>query len=125
MDDSVIRIVLSWDANPRDLDSHLTSGGMHIYYANKVGNGVQLDKDDVTGYGPETITLNTEKVSEGIYSYYVYRYAGTGTIASSGAVVRVYKGDTLIKTYSADQTNCTDRWDVFKVDVATGEIMEY
>ncbi len=60
-----IRIVLTWGATPSDLDSHLvgpTSGDskFHVYYANDVyGSEVDLDVDDTSSYGPETITIRS------------------------------------------------------------------
>ena len=37
---------------------------------------------------------------EGNYKFYIHRYAGTGTIASSCAQVKLYKGNTLISVYN-------------------------
>lgn len=58
LSNSEIRIVLSWGLDPRDLDSHLTGNGIHVYYSNKNAQGINLDVDDVSGYGPETITID-------------------------------------------------------------------
>lgn len=109
------RVVLSWDANPRDLDSHLvgekSSGGLfHVYYADKTyreGDNALcvLDVDDTNGYGPETVTLQVS--SSGKCRYYVHRYAGSGTMADSGAQVRVFRGDTQIAVFNVP----TDQWD--------------
>ncbi|HXG01775.1 MAG TPA: carboxypeptidase regulatory-like domain-containing protein, partial [Bacteroidota bacterium] len=66
-----MRIVLNWGRLPSDLDSHLTGDSTttagrpryHVFYANRVvrlANGdtiAYLDVDDVTSYGPETITI--------------------------------------------------------------------
>jgi hypothetical protein len=57
-----IRIILTWGENPADLDSHLIAPNpdgcrFHCYYANKIIPGANLDRDDVTSYGPETITI--------------------------------------------------------------------
>jgi len=59
LNDSEIRIVLSWGANPRDLDSHFVGEDIHVFYGNKSAKGVNLDCDDTNGYGPETITIDT------------------------------------------------------------------
>jgi hypothetical protein len=90
-----IRIVLTWGENPRDLDSHLVGpdaagGRFHVYYANRnpAGAGANLDVDDVSSFGPETITIT--EVHIGTYSYYVDWFSGTGTWAQSGARVEVY-----------------------------------
>ncbi len=57
-----IRIILDWDKSPNDLDAHLVKDGdYHISYRNKRvadDGAAQLDRDDMNGYGPETITIN-------------------------------------------------------------------
>ena len=118
------RIVLTWGENPRDLDSHvvgtLTNGNsFHVYYSHKsqYDGSVEvcnLDHDDTTSYGPETITLNC--TNDKPYYYYIYRYAGSGTVASSGAQINVYQGETLVKTFNVptDLGN-GDYWNVFAI----------
>lgn len=122
--DGAYRIVLTWGENPNDLDSHmsgLTSSGssFHVYYSSKNafdGDSLicNLDLDDTTSYGPETITLNTNTASP--YYYYVHRYSGSGSIATSNAQVKVYKGDTLLRTFNAPTDKGTaDYWNVFAI----------
>ncbi len=122
--DGVYRIVLTWGENPADLDSHvqgtLSDGySFHTYYSNKSDYDgdlevCNLDVDDVTSYGPETITLNTT-IAEPYY-YYVYHYSGSGSISTSGAQVKVYKGNDLVNTYFAPEDQGTGRyWNVFAV----------
>lgn len=55
------RVVLTWGAVPRDLDSHLTGktqngSGYHVYFNNLRADGGKalLEWDDTTSYGPET-----------------------------------------------------------------------
>ncbi len=120
-----ISIVLSWGPNPRDLDSHYSGSGLHVYYASKTAPGVELDVDDTSGYGPETITTDLNKLPKGVYQYYIHLYAGTGTIADSGATVKVYSGNTLIKTYYANQSTISGRyWYVFSIDTNSGVITD-
>lgn len=118
------RIVLTWDANPRDLDSHvvgtLTDGTVfHTYFGNKSDYDgdievCNLDVDDTTGYGPETITLNPTNSAP--YYYYIHRWAGSGTVASSEANIKVYQGSTLIAQFNVptDQGE-EDYWNVFAI----------
>ena len=120
-----IRFVLSWGANPRDLDSHITGNNIHVYYRTPVAQGINLDVDDVDGYGPETVTVNLGVAPEGTYSYYVHRYAGSGTIRNSGATVKVYRGSTLIKRYSAEQAESGDIWRVCTVNTRTGVVADW
>ena len=102
-----LRIVLSWGADPRDLDSHLwvpQSGSPYEVYFDDLGScsagpWTCLDVDDTTSYGPETITV--KQLQSGTYSYAVHWYAGTGSWAGSDAVVRVYDASGLVATYAA------------------------
>ena len=118
------RIVLTWAAHPRDLDSHVcctmpSEGGYHVYYRQKThqegGRDVcVLDLDDTNGWGPETVTLHTEATAD--YRYYVHRYAGTGTIADSGAQIRVYQGDQEIAVVNAPTgPGSGDYWNVLTI----------
>lgn len=124
MESGTYRIVLKWGSDPRDLDSHITGptssgSSFHVYYNNDNAydgdtNVANLDLDDTSSYGPETITLNP--TTNGTYNYYVQRYAGEGSISTSNAIVEVYKGNTLVATYYApvDQGD-GDVWNVFQI----------
>ncbi len=102
-----LRIVLSWGADPSDLDSHLWvpqgTGYYEVYFSDQGDCSADpwacLDVDDTTSYGPETITI--AQLQSGTYSYAVHWYAGTGSWAGSEAVVRVYDSGGLIATYTA------------------------
>lgn len=124
------RIVLTWGANPSDLDSHvegrLSGGGyFHVYYGDKwqYDGDVEvcnLDVDDTTSYGPETITLNATANTP--YYYYIYRYSGYGTVASSEAQIKVYQGGTLIATFNVPTDQGSgDYWNVFAI--VNGELI--
>ncbi len=118
------RIVLTWSINPRDLDSHvegtLTNGSpFHVYYMYKSQYDGEievcnLDFDDTTSYGPETITLNP--TTDKPYYYYVKKYAGSGTVASSEAQIKMYQNGSLVRTFNVP-TNLGDGdyWNVFAI----------
>lgn len=119
------RIVLSWGDTPRDLDAHIegmwsASDYFHVYYANQNAsrngeNVANLDIDDRSGYGPETITLTVDPTAE--YVYYVRNYSGESPLYSSGAQVRVYQGNTLLETYNVPVEQVNGRnWNVFKIE---------
>lgn len=124
------RIVLTWGENPRDMDSHLVgqlSDGskFHVYFDDKEATDndmliCKLDVDDRYSYGPETITLNTTLAEP--YYYYVERYIGDGTTATSASQVKVYKGENLIRIFNVpiDQGD-GDYWNVFAL--VNGEIV--
>ena len=104
LEEDQIRLVLTWGALPTDLDSYLvgttsTGRSINISFMNMIARDssnvlAQLDVDDMTGYGPETITLNAV---DGTYEYYVKDYTGSGTMSSSGAQVKIYKGSSLVE----------------------------
>ncbi|MBU4352895.1 MAG: carboxypeptidase regulatory-like domain-containing protein [Nanoarchaeota archaeon] len=113
------RIVLTWGENPRDLDSHLwIPNGEHCYYSNKTVSGANLDVDDTSSYGPETITIT--EVSSGTYTYAVKHYNGSGKITTSGATVKIYTDSGNIRTYEVDlNASCGDigwYWTVFELN---------
>ena len=65
-----------------------------MYYSNKhpIGANGSLDRDDTSGYGPETITLNSVD-NNATYKYYIYKYSGTGDLKDSDAKMSiVYDG---------------------------------
>lgn len=120
------RIVLTWGENPSDLDSHvygtLSSGSsFHTYYSNKSSYDGEievcnLDYDDTSSYGPETITLIP--TSSTPYYYYIYNYSGNsyGTVGNSGAQIKVYDGSTLIRTFNIPTDQGDGRyWNVFAI----------
>jgi len=125
-----IRIVLTWGENPADLDSHLYTPEIegtshHLYYANRGSYSVDavpniaLDRDDVTSYGPETVTIAVSY--EGTYEYKVYHYSGSGTLATSGAIVKVYDSTGLLFTLNVPPSLSDPLWwDVFRYDGEAG-----
>ncbi|MBE6681245.1 MAG: hypothetical protein E7600_03025 [Ruminococcaceae bacterium] len=116
-------ITLTWGYNPSDLDSHLEGTDIngnyfHVYYGNKQYSNYEevcnLDYDDTTSYGPEHVTLNAQ--GDEPYYYYVYRYSGSGTVASSGAKVTVEQGNVLVaEFYVPTNLGSGDYWNVFAI----------
>ena len=124
------RFVLSWGADPQDLDSHLwvPIGGDNYYhvYFNDEGSVnevpfAELDNDELSGYGPETITVYPEYA--GLYTYAVYEYSGDGTLRTSGAILRIYQGNALLYTLSVPNQACEDQWwwNVCTFDAQSGQ----
>ncbi|MEM1041845.1 MAG: carboxypeptidase regulatory-like domain-containing protein [Bacteroidota bacterium] len=127
------RIVLSWGAAPRDLDSHLTGPDgqgerFHVYYLNRSDELADLDTDDTSGFGPETITLRPD--NDGMYRYSVYNFSeqslsGSQGIAgeienSAAARVQVYTEDGLVRDYRAPASAPGDTWRVFELNASGG-----
>ncbi len=123
---NAVTIVLTWGASPSDLDSHLTgpnpdASRFHVYYASR-GNltaapFANLDVDDVSSYGPETITIT--QMSSGTYRYSVHDYSDrtsnpSSGLGSSGAKVQVYTAAGLAQTFSVPGGAGT-LWTVFEL----------
>lgn len=124
-----LRIVLTWGDEPDDLDSHLVGPDkygdrFHVYYANKNSNGVSLDVDETDGRGRETIMVR--KINSGVYTYAVHNYSDqndsdSNTMALSGAQVKVYRGTSLLGSFSVPNAGGT-LWTVFSYNSSTQEI---
>ncbi|MCS3748929.1 hypothetical protein GGQ19_000080 [Salinibacter ruber] len=127
--DSEYRIVLSWGETPEDLDSHLTyprpdgDGRFHLYYStrtnNPYSNYADLDRDDVTSFGPETISIY--QILDGVYRYSVHDYTNRGAsqstaLANSGARVEVYQGGEKIQTFNVPSGTEGTLWTVFEIE---------
>ncbi|SHO49389.1 YfaP family protein [Anaerocolumna xylanovorans] len=98
----------------------------HVYYSNKVfgykGSTIaQLDLDDTSGYGPETITLTLKADIPGTYRYIVHDYTNRTSFTSnalslSGASVKIYRGNDLIMTYNVPINERGNLWRVFEIN---------
>ena len=131
-----LRIVLTWGATPRDLDSHLdidtlNGDGDHTYYSDKVYSKdgeimADLDLDDVTSYGPETTTVYV--MEQAIYTFYVHDFTNLNStnskaLANSGAKVEVYIGNESSASYTFYAPDVEGTlWEVFSYDSTTGII---
>jgi hypothetical protein len=127
VEDDQWRIVLTWGATPSDLDSHITGptgdgSRFHVFYGNSsyYENGeivASLDRDDVDGYGPETITtIVTESELSGAYRYSIHDYTRTHNgLANSNARVDVYNGNDYVATYSVPNQEGMI-WRVFEIE---------
>lgn len=111
LEEDQIRIVLEWGAAPRDLDSYLvgtsTNGErVNVNFMSKSLEGVAaLDVDDMDGYGPETVTIYD---IGGAYQFIVHDFEMTGTMAQSGATVKIYmpgESQPTIVTVPSDVEN--------------------
>ena len=138
------QVELRWGEEPHDLDSHLAivdnaSGRVvkEVYFSNKnveIESGninliANLDIDDLSSYGPETITLNLLPVSAySNYSFYYFikNYSGEnrGLLKDSGANVTLIRkgGDTTVYEVSDVYGDSNVIWNVFAIK--NGQIVE-
>lgn len=121
LDIGSMRIVLDWDRRPGDLDAHfMNQGKYHISYRHKQSyddGRVTLDRDDRNGFGPETITIRDVNENDN-YAYFVHDYSNRNNdnnkqLAKSGAIVRVYQDNELIKTFKIKEGERGNLWKVF------------
>ena len=125
------RVVLTWGRNPEDLDSHLTgplgasSSRFHLFYANPEDGTCGLDVDDISSFGPETVTCPRTSstgltVVPGVYRYSVHHYSGSSNIGASGAIVRLEQGDGTTQYFFPPATGWEGKvlWVVFEITVA-------
>lgn len=122
-----MRIVLTWGERPADLDSHITYPGNHIFFRSKKGTDANLDVDDTTSFGPETITLERKHEGE-TYVYSVHDYSdrmspNSQALSASGAKVFVYIGQSLVRTYYVPTGKSGNLWAVFRI-TGEGEFQE-
>ncbi len=130
---------------PSDLDSHLVgpTGDLedkfHVYYSdssyydtveteNEDGEIIydsvryaDLDVDDTTYEGPETVTIYNKV--DGLYHYYIYDFSNQSDeentkLATSLASVKVYIGTRCVATYNVPYETGT-LWDVCTYDART------
>jgi PKD repeat protein len=123
------RFVLTWGELPTDLDSHLKTpviegNAYHIsyqYYGSATTPPYAiLDIDDVTSFGPETVTIY--ELKPGIYHYYIHNFSESPEITTSNAVVQIFNDSGLLHTLQVPTTGTGLYWDVFTLDGSTGNI---
>jgi hypothetical protein len=128
LDSPSAQITLTWEEDPRDLDSHLgatlTNGSSyHVYYSSMGSLSswpyASLDTDDTSSYGPEVTSI--AGMTQGTYRFSVRHYAGTGTIATSGAEVNVILQDVGIYRFTppSGQPTDTDIWRIMDIVVGS------
>ncbi|MBQ8249590.1 MAG: InlB B-repeat-containing protein [Clostridia bacterium] len=136
--DGAWRITLLWVDHPSDLDSHLTgpiagsSERFHLYYPMKESGGGHANSDKYT-LDLDNTTIRTRpdvcetttilQQIEGVYRFSVHDYSnGSSTtsteMASSNAVVKVYKGNSNIPvaTFHVPTNAVGTIWNVFEIN---------
>ena len=126
LEEGEIRIVLTWGQTPRDLDSHLftITGNTtdHIWYGDRYDiNGSNLDVDDISSYGPETVTIPSFS-NDNYYKYCVTDFTNCASgnynskeMSYSDACVNVYGSSGLIATFHVPAAREGVIWEVFEI----------
>jgi len=124
-----MRIVVTWGNSPRDLDAHLLKeGGYHISFRNMRAaddGSARLDRDDVSGYGPETITI-TQLDKSARYTFRVHDYTNSSypsseELSKSGAIVTLFAEGKQFRQFSVPRVRPGTVWKVFTIE--RGEII--
>lgn len=126
-----IRIVLSWNETPEDLDSHLwlpSSDPYHVCWNDQGSSSsfpfAELDLDDVFSFGPETITIYEPQ--PGIYTYAVHNFSddfgGDTPLSQSGGHVDVFDEGGLIRSFDVPTSGDGVWWEVFTINAETGQV---
>jgi len=126
-------IVLVWDKVIPDMDLHMaTPYGCNVDWTNFVctnpgGPGkAHLDRDDMYGGGPETMTI--DESAPGNFKVFVHRYS-SGDIYLSKAQLYVFQSDGRIFQFSLDNDDGVvegddkDIWNVCDIDGLTGNVV--
>ncbi|MGD9993022.1 MAG: YfaP family protein [Salinivirgaceae bacterium] len=125
-----VRMVLDWDREPVDLDAHfMKKNGYHLsYHHTKVlsdGSG-RLDRDDMDGYGPETITINNLD-DLATYDFFVHDFTNrqngsSRELSDSKATVKVYAEGRLLYVFQIPRGEPGNKWSVFRI--SEGQFIE-
>lgn len=121
-----LRIVLRWGESPSDLDSHLIGNkpdgsSFNVFYSNMRYNWndkeiANLDVDDTTSYGPETITI-LEPIDGWVYAVHDYTNRSSSEserMSYSGAYVTVFSGGKQAQTFNIPVGEVGVYWTVFE-----------
>ena len=123
IDFGALRVVLDWGKTPADLDLHLMKeGDYHISYQNMhiTNDGTaKLDRDDLKGFGPETITVKSID-NNATYTCYVKNFSDKNSprskaLSKSKARVQVYGNNQLLKTYTINPDQKGTTWNIFTI----------
>jgi hypothetical protein len=87
-------IILTWDKNDTDVDTHVYSSGTEVAYYSMSQSWGDLDIDDIDGFGPETFTSTTTTWGN-IYDLRLHYYSDHRNGATTATVRVVYYDDSV------------------------------
>ena len=89
---------------------------IHVYQNTPMAN---LDRDDTTSYGPETITITSAINGNYIYGVHDFSNQNSSTstaLSNSDCNVSVYVGETLLRKFNIPTGESGTFWEVFSID---------
>jgi len=133
------RVTLQWAKKSRDLDSWTFLGKdaqeQVAFWEREITDsdtGIEaiLDRDDVSGYGPETTTFKgigtCVKKSNCLVKFYVDNYTpDSKDMGESKAKITLYRGSSTVKEYTIP-TSAGDarQWPIFTLDASEGAVQQ-
>lgn len=122
---SGLHVQMTWDSSSNDIDLHLARNGTNwcsnddCYYGGRTrtwgggGANPSLDIDDLSGFGPENITIDSP--ADGNYTVGVDFYSGG---VPTTVTVKIFIGGQL--EYEGFQFMSTGQWQPARVDIRNG-----
>jgi hypothetical protein len=81
-----MEVTLTWNTLS-DIDLHVIEpDGTHVFWDSPMGVTARLDRDDTTGFGPETISVGQGAAAPGVYQVFVVHYRGEAPTTSTIAI---------------------------------------
>ena len=130
-DTNSVRVVMTWGANPTDMDLWLTtppvSTGAPPVIVNRNLTGsltsspfAAMDVSDLFSFGPETITITN--LLPGIYQVAVNDRTGSEQLTNSQGLVELYTSKGLVTSVNipSGQGGAGDWWDVAQINGSNG-----
>jgi hypothetical protein len=118
---------LTWNTEA-DVDLHVIEpNGVHVWWKSRTGTTVVLDRDDTTGFGPETASINIGGSSPGVYQVFIVHYASDFPTTSTVAItLGVGTANPLTKVFTrfSEEADAETGINVALVDVRSGMIGE-
>jgi uncharacterized protein YfaP (DUF2135 family) len=118
-----LRVALAWDTPETDVDLWVTDpGGERCFYAHRsTALGLMLDVDDVTGWGPENITVLRPPAGEYLVQvHYFDDWDGAGRVPST-CTIAIWQDegtdDERVATFTGTLGQTGDIWNVVVVTV--------
>lgn len=117
--------VLTWDAKPSDLDTHMYIFDEEFTQLDHVAHfqtdsylGVNLDVDDRDSFGPETLTINSFKYGY-YYLYTIHDYSEQGGTCNwnnnNNTKINIFENNKLYSFQPGVDSADASWWDVFVI----------
>ena len=122
-----MEVTLTWNTES-DIDLHVIEpNGTHVWWRNRNGVTVFLDRDDTTGFGPEVASIPVGGSAPGIYQVFIVHYrrdAPTTSTVSITLGVGTANPFTRVFTRHTEEGEPTVGINVALVDPRSGIISE-